>query len=142
MKTTYISKKIIDTTLKTKIKKGNRVLDPLASFSNKKRLPFKIIEDNNIMNPPELHVQDGDLFFCLEGKIDFVCGGLIIRKENRINPDGTRNHKEQTGIRIRNGQSFKLRQGDWLWIPPNTPHQHGSDGSARVMVIKIPIHQK
>lgn len=105
------------------------------------RLPFKIINDKkNDKKLPELHVKEGDLFYCLEGQTDFVCGGLLLNQTNRINTNGTLNISELSGSKIKNGVSYKLKQGDWLWIPPNTPHQHNSNSMALLIIVKIPYY--
>jgi len=139
MKTVIIPKKIINDTLKTKAKKGNRPLDPMATLAKINNLPFKIIEDKKSTNMPELHVNIGDLFHCLEGTVNFICGGVLTDRSYEVNLDGTYNKNEIKGIAIINGSTYTLQPGDWIWIPPNTPHQHNTSSTVRLMIIKVPL---
>jgi len=138
MNTSYIPHELIKETLQSKAILGNGPVEPLASLAIKNDLPFKIIEDKKSKNMPELHVKTGDLFCCLEGVVRFVCGGTLTDKINRMNPNGSINNNELTGKAIKNGTVHNLRRGDWLWIPPNTPHQHNSIKTARLLIVKIP----
>lgn len=136
--TIFVSRKQITKILKTPLLKGKRLLEPFASFAINNNLPFKILEDTSVSNEPELHVKEGDLWFCLEGEVDFTCGGSIVNQVNRTKPDGSLNIKELTGTNIKGGASYHLIVGDWLWIPPGIVHQHIAKETARLIIIKIP----
>lgn len=140
MKTTHILNSDSHRTLKTDGSSGSLLLKLLTSLAKKNNLPFKIIKDKKTINNPELHIVEGDLFHCLEGEVDFICEGSLVNQINRTNSDGTINNNELIGTKIKNGTSFKLIPGDWLWVPPQTPHQHNSTSSAHLIVIKIPIY--
>ena len=96
--------------------------------------PFLIIEESQISNAAEVHTHKGDLWFCLEGEVAFTCGGRLIDEKKVSGYDG----KELSGSGIEGGTSFTLRKGDWLWIPPGVPHQHGATAPARLIIIKMP----
>ena len=96
-------------------------------------LPFKIHEDIQVMNKAEIHKKAGDLWLCLEGEPTFIVGGELIdpweKDENELRAEN-----------IKDGDEFVLKAGDWLWIPPNCPHQHGCKDTARLVIIKVPLN--
>ena len=136
-----VLKKQIQEILKTPSTKGVRLVEPFKSFALKNKLPFKILEDNNIVNAPEIHAKEGDLWYCLEGECTFKHGGKLIKTEYRKNDQGNDDKNELVGHKIKGGQKCILRPGDWLWIPPHVPHQHLTKTIARLLIIKIPINQ-
>jgi mannose-6-phosphate isomerase-like protein (cupin superfamily) len=97
-------------------------------------LPFKVQDDIQIMNKPEVHKKSGDLWFCMEGEPTFIIGGEL---ENPWLKDGDEN--ELRAETIKGGDEIVLRPGDWLWAPPGCPHQHGCKTKAKLMIIKIPV---
>jgi mannose-6-phosphate isomerase-like protein (cupin superfamily) len=115
---------------------GKRLLPWPEAFQS---LPFAILEDTTVANEPEIHVKEGDLWQCLEGEMKFVCGGELDGKFEKQRPDGSSNPDELGGTTIIGGIEYILHQGDWLWIPPGVPHQHGAEGSARLVIIKIRV---
>lgn len=135
--TIYISKKVIEQNLKTVSFKGKRMLEPFMSFAKVNNLPFKILEDNNIVNRPEIHRKQGDLWFCLQGKVKFICGGNLQKPKKLIGDNGLLNKDEIQGEAIIGGEEFILGPGDWLWIPPGQPHQHKCRGISRLIIIKL-----
>jgi len=137
MKATLIPRNKINKILRAKLKTGNRSLQLSSLFSTKDFLPFNIIEDKQSNNRPETHIKVGDLFYCLKGHVDFICGGELCNSKNPKLPNGQPNIYEFTGSRIKNGTHYNLNAGDWLWIPPNTPHQHNSTTIANLIIIKI-----
>ncbi|HEY4499728.1 MAG TPA: cupin domain-containing protein [Candidatus Paceibacterota bacterium] len=116
---------------------GKRHLDPLKSLHLSKEIPFGILEDINVQEPkPEVHRHEGDLWVCLQGKAEFICGGELIDPQEVPGYGGN----EITGSAISNGETIILTPGDFLWIPTNEPHMHRNIGgsTARLMIIKIP----
>lgn len=138
MKATLISRNKINKILRTELKTGNRFLQFSSLFPTNDFLPFNMIEDKQSNNKPEIHVREGDLFYCLKGQVSFICGGTLNNRKNRMLPNGQRNIYELTGLKIKNGTHYNLKAGDWLWIPPNTPHQHNSTTIVNLIIIKIP----
>jgi mannose-6-phosphate isomerase-like protein (cupin superfamily) len=132
----HIKKERIDQTLAAQTKKGTNLLEPLKSLATEKKLPFKILEDNQVENDAEVHANVGDLWYCMEGETEFTCGGELFKPTPLIKSGnevvGELRSKEITG-----GQKVILKPGDWLWIPPGTPHQHKCDNIARMIIIKI-----
>lgn len=134
MNSILVSKKLIDKTLKTMPKKGKNLVEPFSAWSIKNNLPLNIIEDNEISNKAERHKNEGDLWFCLIGEVIFKCGGKMINEVNLPNTNDTNSQADY----IKGGQKVTLKSGDWLWIPPDEPHQHSSKGLSRLLIIKIP----
>lgn len=110
--------------------KGKSMFPPFHVFEGQKP-PFHILEDTMVSNSPEIHTTEGDLWLCLEGEVQFTCGGEML-DQKEVGPN------EMVGSRIENGETMTLTEGDWLWIPPHVPHQHAAQGTARLLIIKIP----
>ena len=138
MKSVHVRKSDLATTLKVLPTQGKNLLEPFKSFALKNRLPFSILEDTHVSNDAEVHLGEGDLWFCLEGEATFVCGGSLVDGVHRLNADGTLNKNELYAKEIAGGREFRIRVGDWLWIPAGEPHQHSALGTARLCIIKVP----
>ena len=135
----YISKGEIDKSLSNIPVKGKRLLEPIKALSARTKTPLNILEDHQILdNEAEVHKQEGDLWQCLEGEVNFIYGGEMVNPWVKKNADGTENPNEIKAKEIKNGTEIVLRPGDWLWIPPGEPHQHNCAGTARLAIIKIP----
>lgn len=119
-KSKLIKKEIIDETLNNNVTNGTKHLEPLKSLHFNKEIPFSIIEDSEVDNLPEIHENEADLWYCLEGEVNFICGGEIINNE------------------IVNGIKYLVKKGDWLYIPAKEAHQHNCVKTARLIIIKIP----
>ena len=100
-------------------------------------LPFSILEDTAVVNEPEIHVKEGDLWLCLEGEVKFVYGGELEGRYEKKHPDGSNNPDELGGTSIVGSTEHVLHPGDWLWIPAGVPHQHRAEGVARMVIIKM-----
>jgi len=126
-----IKKELIEETLKTEAKQGKGLVEPLKSFAIEHKLPFKILEDKEVINEAEVHKTEGDLWHCLEGEVKFIYGGELVEPKFV-------NEKELKAGEIRGGKEILLGPGDWFWIPAGQPHQHSCSGTARLIIIKIP----
>src|SRR3989338_8683450 len=133
----FVEKNIFDKTLQNPPKVGKNLLDPLKSFFEDTGFPVRILEDSEVINDAEIHEHEGDLWQCLEGEATFVCGGKLngLRQSEK-------NPSEWKGSGIEGGEEYFLKPGDWLWIPPGEPHLHKAEGTARLLVIKIPSDYK
>jgi len=140
MTSIYITKEQIDETLRSTPTLGKKLLEPLKSLAEKHKLPFNILENQNVNdNIAEIHHETGDLWHCLEGECVFVHGGEMVDPLFKENADGTKDEKEVRAKSIINGTEVVLKAGDWLWIPPGQPHVHNQpEGTTRLVVIKIP----
>ena len=109
---------------------GKRMLPP---FDTLEKAPLRILEDHMTTNRAEVHLHEGDLWQCLEGEVQFICGGKLLNEKV-----STRNQMEITGSGIEGGEKIVLCAGDWLWIEAGVPHQHAAEETARLIFIKIP----
>lgn len=133
-----ITDAVIAQTLATAPTPGKNFLEPLLALAKTHNLPIKILEDVAVVNKAEVHLQEGDLWQCLSGKVQFTYGGALIDPYIKQNADGSLNMNEQRGTGIQGGTIVTLQPGDWLWIPAGQPHQHSCVGVARLVIIKIP----
>jgi len=63
----------------------------------------------------EVHTNDADIIYVLDGTATFITGGTVVDGKN-IAPDEIR------GASIENGESRMLKKGDVIIVPNNTPH--------------------
>ena len=64
----------------------------------------------------EIHEDWSDHIFIQEGEASFIIGGIAV--DARVTAPG-----ERRGTAIRGGTTMIVRPGDYLFIPPGTPHQ-------------------
>lgn len=133
--------KEIEETLASVPAQGKRLLEPLKSRAAAEKLPFNILEDKEVSNEAEVHRHEGDLWHCLEGEVTFVYGGAMVKPWARQLPDGGTDDREIKAKEISGGTEVVLKPGDWLWIPAGQPHTHRTDGTARLVIIKIPAKE-
>src|SRR6266571_4161130 len=122
----------IQTALKTPPMQGKNMVAPFHILSDV-HPPFRILENTEVSNASEIHMTEGDLWQCIEGEVDFICGGSLVDQVEVPGHDG----REFQGSGVEGGENFVLQAGDWLWIPPGVAHQHGSIKTARLIIIKI-----
>jgi quercetin dioxygenase-like cupin family protein len=63
----------------------------------------------------EIHENEGDLFYVIEGRSTQVLGGQVIGGK-QTGPGQIR------GASIEGGQQYPLAKGDVMWVPAGTPH--------------------
>src|SRR3989344_2350716 len=138
MKWVYISKKQVDETLAVEPTIGKKNLEPFLAFAKANNLPFSILEDHQVMtNNAEVHLDEADLWLCLEGEATFVCDGELVEPWFNKSADGVENKRELRAKTIKSGTTYKLKPSDWLWIPVGVSHQHSAATTARLVIIKI-----
>lgn len=136
----YIPKSKVDETLAASPIQGKKLLESLKSLAAETGAPLNIIELDHHTNVPEAHTYLDDLWYCIEGEVRFFVGGTMIEPRTRTAPDGTLDETEMRAKSIEGGKEIVIRPGDWLWIPAGEPHQHITEGTARLFIIKIPHH--
>jgi len=67
---------------------------------------------------PALHHKDAGWAYVVSGTCTFITGGTL-RDSHPARPGST----TDVGTAIDNGVSEKLSKGDFIMVPPNTPHQ-------------------
>jgi len=130
--TEYISKETLEQTLLSLWKDS-----PATGTYQKEHTlgtQLKILARKQIIDTKaEIHDQEGDLWFCLEGSATFVLGGTL---KNPTTFVATTNTTLASGIE--GGKTILLHKGDWLYIPPKQAHQHTEPIEATLLIIKIP----
>lgn len=64
----------------------------------------------------EIHDNWSDHIFIQEGEASFIVGGIAV--DPKVTAPG-----EKRGTTIKGGMTIFVRPGDYLFIPPGTPHQ-------------------
>ena len=119
---------------------GKKSLEPLRTFSKETGFPLNIVENHEVTdNLAEVHMHEADLWGCIEGEATFICGGEMVDPWCKENKDGTKDEREIKAKEIKGGTEIVLKKGDWLWIPAGEPHQHQATGTARMLIIKVPV---
>lgn len=139
----FISRDLIDETLRQAPYQGKHLVDPFKSFAASQGLPFNILEDCDVPkwgNDSEVHCHEADLWLGLDGKVNFVYGGKMDGKKwaKSLQDRGVDN-RELKSERIADGTESVLKRGDWIFIPEGQPHTHY--GSGRMIIIKIPAKE-
>ncbi|MDP3770292.1 MAG: cupin domain-containing protein [bacterium] len=116
---------------------GKNICEPLKSIAQAQSLPFNVIELTEHTNKVEVHTYQNDLWFCLEGEVRFFCGGTMQEPHTRVRSDGTLDETEMRATSLEGAEEIMVNKGDWFWIPAGMPHQHVTEKTARLMIIKI-----
>lgn len=94
---------------------------------------------NSVWDDAEMHAGAYDFYVITGGTGEMVVGGKIAKMQNLRDNDGII-PGEYRGQPIEGGQTFKVKPGDWLLIPPDTPHQPKPDpGGFSYMIMKINV---
>lgn len=94
---------------------------------------------NSVWDDAEMHAGAYDFYVFTGGTGEMIVGGKIANRQNLRDKDGII-PGEYRGQPIEGGQTFKVKPGDWLLIPPDTPHQPKPDpGGFSYMIMKINV---
>ena len=92
---------------------------------------------NSVWDDAEQHAGVYDFYIITGGSGEMVVGGKIANRQNLQDRDG-QVPGEYRGQPIVGGQTYKVKEGDWLVIPPDAPHQAKPDaGGFSYMIMKI-----
>jgi mannose-6-phosphate isomerase-like protein (cupin superfamily) len=89
--------------------------------------------------PPgvEYHQANTDIYFIVGGTGTVMTEGVIENREPIPGRPG-----EERGTLIKNGRGFKVKAGDVINMPPNTPHQSVPDSEGfSYMLVKVNVGQ-
>jgi mannose-6-phosphate isomerase-like protein (cupin superfamily) len=98
---------------------------------------FDVVYRPHLSGTPNAEQHEGvtDLYFVLGGAGTLTVGGEIEDRKMVANRPG-----EYTGGAIKGGRSFRLKTGDIVDVPPNTPHaSQGDEGGLTYMLIKVNV---
>jgi hypothetical protein len=94
---------------------------------------------NSVLDDAEQHAGAYDFYIFTGGTGEMIVGGKIANRQNLHDKDGVI-PGEYRGQPIVGGQTFKVKTGDWLLIPPDTPHQPKPDtGGFSYFIMKINV---
>ncbi len=94
---------------------------------------------NSVWDDAEQHAGVYDFYVFTGGTGEMIVGGKIANRQNLMDKDGPV-PGEYRGQPIIDGQTFKIKPGDWLLIPPDAPHQPKPDpGGFSYMILKINV---
>ena len=93
----------------------------------------------SVWDDAEQHAGVYDFYIITGGTGEMVVGGEIEGRQNLADAAGPV-PGEYRGQPIRNGKTYKVKPGDWMLIPPDTPHQPKPDaGGFSYMLMKINV---
>lgn len=110
-------------------KTGYAADDPLERHLD----PVTILVVRTKSGRAELHMTSADEFVVVQGSATLVTGGTI------VNPQGT---AEVRGDSLQDGVRARLKVGDVIHIPANTPHQLLLDGTALFVYVLVKIRDR
>ena len=94
---------------------------------------------SSVWDDAEMHAGAYDFYVITGGTGEMIVGGKIGNMQNLRDNDGII-PGEYRGQPIEGGQTFKVKPGDWLLIPPDTPHQPKPDpGGFSYLIMKINV---
>jgi hypothetical protein len=94
---------------------------------------------NSVWDDAEMHAGAYDFYVITGGTGEMIVGGKIANQQSLMDKDGPV-PGEYRGQPILGGQTFKVKAGDWLLIPPDTPHQPKPDaGGFSYFIMKINV---
>src|SRR5882724_5597949 len=94
---------------------------------------------NSLWDDAEMHAGAYDFYVITGGTGEMIVGGKIANWQNLMDKDGPV-PGEYRGQPIVGGQTFKVKAGDCLLIPPDTPHQPKPDaGGFSYVIMKINV---
>jgi AraC-like ligand binding domain len=94
---------------------------------------------NSLWDDAEQHAGAYDFYVITGGTGEMIVGGKIANRQNLQDKDGII-PGEYRGQPIIGAQTYKVKPGDWLLIPPDTPHQPKPDaGGFSYMIMKINV---
>ena len=99
--------------------------------------PSRVVEVGSQWGDAEQHARVTDFYLIRGGTGTILVGGEI---ENRVRiPDQAGPVAgEYRGQPVKGGQAYRVKAGDWLLIPPNTPHQSQPDpGGLTFAIVQI-----
>ncbi len=94
---------------------------------------------NSVLDDAEQHAGAYDFYIFTGGTGEMILGGEIANRQNLQDKDGII-PGEYRGQPVIGAQTYKVKAGDWLLIPPDTPHQPKPDpGGFSYFIMKINV---
>ncbi len=94
---------------------------------------------SSVWDDAEQHAGVYDFYVFTGGTGEMIVGGKIANRQNLTDKDGPV-PGEYRGQPVMGAQTYKVKAGDWLLIPPDAPHQPKPDpGGFSYMIMKINV---
>ena len=94
---------------------------------------------NSVLDDAEHHAGAYDFYIFTGGTGEMIVGGRIVNRQNLQDKSGII-PGEYRGQPVVDGQTYKVKAGDRLLIPPDTPHQPKPDpGGFSYFIMKINV---
>jgi hypothetical protein len=94
---------------------------------------------NSVLDDAEQHAGAYDFYVITGGTGEMIVGGKIANRQNLKDEDGII-PGEYRGQPVIGATTYKVKAGDWLLIPPDTPHQPKPDpGGFSYMIMKLNV---
>lgn len=94
---------------------------------------------NSVWDDAEMHAGAYDFYVITGGTGEMIVGGKIANRQNLMDKDGPV-PGEYRGQPVIGAQTFKVKAGDCLLIPPDTPHQpKPNPGGFSYVIMKINV---
>ena len=94
---------------------------------------------NSVLDDAEQHAGAYAFYVFTGGTGEMIVGGKIANRQNLMDKSGPV-PGEYRGQPVVGAQTFKVKAGDWLLIPPDTPHQPKPDaGGFSYFIMKINV---
>jgi AraC-like ligand binding domain len=94
---------------------------------------------SSVLDDAEQHAGAYDFYVFTGGSGEMIVGGKIANRQNLMDKSGPV-PGEYRGQPVVGAQTFKVKAGDWLLIPPDTPHQPKPDaGGFSYFIMKINV---
>jgi hypothetical protein len=93
----------------------------------------------SVWDDAEQHAGAYDFYVITGGTGEMIVGGKIANRQNLMDKDGPV-PGEYRGQPVIGAKTYNVKPGDWLLIPPDTPHQPKPDaGGFSYMIMKINV---
>ncbi|MBI2020913.1 hypothetical protein HYS99_00175 [Candidatus Giovannonibacteria bacterium] len=128
-----IKKEELDKALTQAPTPGKHLLEPFKSKLWMNGVRVGIMEGYQVVeSESEIHKNDADYWYVLEGEAEFILGGALTEEFVREGSNGD----ELGGKGIEGGQKITLRAGDELFIPAGDAHLWTAD-LVRMIIVKV-----
>lgn len=132
-----VNSEIFSSFLESELKVGRRAVEESVALY-KNGFPVRVVQHYQIVDViAEVHLDQDDLWLCLDGEATFICGGRLAEPIKQHTPG------ELTFVSpsIVGGEEVVLKKGDWALFPAGQPHQPVTKGLAHLAIIKLPARE-
>jgi mannose-6-phosphate isomerase-like protein (cupin superfamily) len=90
------------------------------------------LEYRAAVGPSSVHTKYAEFFYVIDGSATLMTGGKLVNEK--------RNGDNFSGTAIEGGSSRPVAKGDFVIVPPNTPHWFSTiNGTVTLMSFRLPM---